>query len=87
VGAFPDDVSSYGVLDLAGNVSEWTLNVSIDGNSAFRVVRGGNWDETDSATLVDFMPIPNSRPLNGSSFAIGFRCVTNLAARPETAPR
>jgi len=81
VGAFPDDVSPEGVLDLAGNVSEWTLSVSIDGNRAFRVVRGGNWYDTDAASLVDFMPILNPRLMTDASFTIGFRCVTDAPAR------
>jgi len=77
IGTFPDDVSPYGVVDLAGNVSEWTLSLPVDGNPGLRVLRGGNWDETRSADLVDFMPIQNTRERNAAYFSAGFRCATN----------
>jgi len=88
VGTFPDDVSPEGVLDLAGNVSEWTLSVPVlEGNSAFRVIRGANWQETDSAQLLDFMPIQNTRPLNANRYSLGFRCATTPPSRPAPASR
>ena len=49
VGVFPDGASPYGVMDMSGNVLEWTLteyqtrysnNIS---NSEHRVLRGGSW--------------------------------------------
>ena len=39
-GKYPDDRSPYGVLDMAGNVSEWTSTVDQSGNP---VIRGGNF--------------------------------------------
>ena len=39
VGSFPMDLSPFGVLDLAGNVSEWA------GARDARVPRGGYWDD------------------------------------------
>jgi hypothetical protein len=39
-GGFPEDRSPYGVLDMAGNVSEWTSSVDQSGNP---IVRGGNF--------------------------------------------
>jgi eukaryotic-like serine/threonine-protein kinase len=73
VGSFPDDVSPYGVLDLAGNVSEWILGQPRSDGS--RPIRGGNWEQTSKATLHDFMPIENGRPMNGTTYTIGLRCV------------
>lgn len=49
VGSYIDYNSPYGIADLAGNVSEWTLDwysttyhVGLDG---YRMVRGGSWME------------------------------------------
>jgi len=42
-GTMPRCQSPYGVMDMTGNVDEWTLNVTLDGkpyNSAFK---GGHW--------------------------------------------
>ena len=58
VGSSPRDVSPYGVVDLAGNVEEWTDTA--DRGSA-RITHGGNWSETTPATLVDFMALENPR--------------------------
>ena len=58
VGSFPDDVSPYGVYDMAGNASEWVADrweltyysASPDTNppgpseGVYRVVRGGSWN-------------------------------------------
>jgi formylglycine-generating enzyme required for sulfatase activity len=50
VGIYPQDASTYGVMDLAGNVWEWCLNkyeqteaIAIDDSSDTRVLRGGSW--------------------------------------------
>jgi formylglycine-generating enzyme required for sulfatase activity len=87
VGTAPADESPYGVRDLAGNVSEWTLSVPVDGNTALRIIRGGSWEHTDHASLVDYMPIENPRPLNAIWYSNGFRCATSLPAPPVPAPR
>jgi formylglycine-generating enzyme required for sulfatase activity len=41
-GAYPAGASPYGVLDLAGNVFEWTLSQLPDGK---RVVKGSAWED------------------------------------------
>lgn len=65
------DTSPYGVLALAGNVSEWTASASAD-EPDLRLVAGGSfdsWDVTDAA--VDHR-IPK-RPTDRSS-SVGIRC-------------
>ena len=69
VGVFVDGESADGVLDMAGNVWEWT---SSDYNLQTKVIRGGAWNfPAESAkTFVT----ERSRPDNRSN-AIGFRVV------------
>lgn len=70
-GTFPQDRSPEGVVDLAGNVSEWVDGVTRQG---LRVVRGGNVWDADESELVEYVAIENSRPARMRHFAIGVRC-------------
>ncbi|HKA90582.1 MAG TPA: bifunctional serine/threonine-protein kinase/formylglycine-generating enzyme family protein [Haliangiales bacterium] len=77
VASFPGDVSPYGVFDLAGNLQEWTDSIRTSGGKpsrGFRITRGGNWDETSSADLVDYLALENERPMGTRNFALGMRC-------------
>jgi formylglycine-generating enzyme required for sulfatase activity len=73
VGALACGASPYGVLNLAGNVAEWTAH---EGQSeALRVVRGGAADsppELDQVTTV----FRNQREGRHFDFVIGVRCVS-----------
>ncbi len=73
-GSNAGDVSPYGVLDLAGNLSEWTATPYDEKRPGIRILRGGNWDETPPSALVDYLAIENPRPELTRSFALGFRC-------------
>jgi formylglycine-generating enzyme required for sulfatase activity len=86
VGAFPNGASPYGVLDMAGNVSEWVADwLSQDyynnpppsnpiGPDAgeYRVWRGGSW-ATTYPDLVRTTSRTGNFPTD-SSGGIGFRC-------------
>lgn len=47
-GSFPTDRSPYGVMDLAGGVSDWTVSpAGSEGEHADRICRGGSWNHLD----------------------------------------
>jgi formylglycine-generating enzyme required for sulfatase activity len=81
-GAFKDDVSEYGVYDLAGNASEWVEEwfapypgnpmKSYEALNKYRVLRGGSWDYGHSIAngYHRQYALPQSQMT-----AIGFRCV------------
>jgi formylglycine-generating enzyme required for sulfatase activity len=82
VGLFPENVSPYGVYDLAGNVWEWTADYyqPYPGNTTpdefygekFRVLRGGGWfDEQDQVIATN----RSSTSPTAANDDIGFRCV------------
>lgn len=88
VDAFPADRSPYGVIGMAGNVHEWTrteapVTKKDDATKAppartslpMRITRGGNWFNTRSADLVDFMTSENERSPRQSNYYLGARCV------------
>jgi Sulfatase-modifying factor enzyme 1/Domain of unknown function (DUF4388) len=69
-GSFPGDKSPYGVLDMAGNVSEWTASIDKSGNP---IVRGGNFGNPNP----DLTRRVTNEPALNQSDRIGFRTVGN----------
>jgi formylglycine-generating enzyme required for sulfatase activity len=96
-GSFKEDVSEYGVNDLAGNVSEWVEEwfapypgnpmTSYEERNKYRVLRGGSWDYAHSIAngYHRQYALPQSQMT-----AIGFRCVKaaddrgGAPSRPQT---
>jgi len=83
VGSYPVDRSPYGVLDLAGNVQEWTLDAEVRTDAADtinlapmrrqRMTRGGNWFDTPAASLKDYMATENPRSPRALQLSLGAR--------------
>jgi len=87
VGSKPAGISPYGVLDMAGNVWEWTASLyqsypycsddgreSLDANGR-RVARGGCWDDPDVAKRVR-SAYRLGIPPDSRNISLGFRCNT-----------
>jgi hypothetical protein len=71
VDANPGDTSPYGVVDLAGNVQEWTRTPL---QHDFYATRGCGWSMCTSAMLPSVLAIPNARASSFKNFELGFRC-------------
>lgn len=79
VGSFPRDKSPLGVMDLAGNVAEWTdseytkcYRDDCEPSSKERVIRGGAWND-DAPEDVRASYRNRDVPVLRASF-VGFRC-------------
>jgi formylglycine-generating enzyme required for sulfatase activity len=75
VGSFPEDRSPYGILDMGGNVAEWTATPATESSfQGLRIVLGGRWDGP-VATGQHLLDWTNNLPPRRFEFGIGVRCV------------
>jgi serine/threonine-protein kinase len=81
-GAFPTDQSVYGVLDMAGNVREWTASTFVPGVAQFQI-RGSS-----STASQRYLPVDHASDAPFFPSDVGFRYVVSLAdwEQPELPP-
>lgn len=84
VGSYQNGASALGVLDLAGNVSEWTAtaydpkpssSINFGGKYGLPIIKGGSWD--DSAKGCRSAARNAKRSPYYRSTTVGFRCVSD----------
>lgn len=85
VGLFPNGASPWGVLDLAGNVAEWTATMYepdardgklFAGHFGQPIIRGGSWDDESKSCRITARDVHRS-PMYRST-TVGFRCAADL---------
>ncbi|HOX92792.1 MAG TPA: SUMF1/EgtB/PvdO family nonheme iron enzyme, partial [Spirochaetales bacterium] len=74
VGSFPNGINAIGLIDMAGNVWQWTSTLR-DASSANRIVKGGSWMDGPLE-----LRISNRRDLNPSKgyVDVGIRLVMEV---------
>ena len=73
VGQYPEGQSPYGILDMAGQVFEWT-STSFRNEPPRYVVKGGSWDDFPGVTR---SAARHGRPPDLKHILIGFRCAVS----------
>ncbi|HKQ38430.1 MAG TPA: formylglycine-generating enzyme family protein [Verrucomicrobiae bacterium] len=88
VGSFPDDVSPYGVMDMAGNAWEWTADwykpypgndqFEVEFGSKYKVIRGGGGIDYFQATSTRRCADRAHALPHSTHDALGFRCAQDV---------
>ena len=88
VGIFPGGASPYGVMDMAGNVSEWTSGwyrgysgtkyQRPDYGKKYKVARGGAWSSPANPYALPFSRSPHVQTYKHRT--LGFRCAKSVRA-------
>lgn len=73
VGSFPGGASPFGLLDMAGNVWEWTAS-PFPGRPGFVALRGGGWGNNPYCLRVSYR---HGNPPDIGLDMVGFRCAAD----------
>lgn len=82
VGTFPRDVTGAGVMDMAGNVQEWTSSWNCPYEPGkpcakqYKILRGGSWFYNTEAFIR--LPTRSSYAPKEESYFVGFRCAADM---------
>src|SRR5262249_38393265 len=76
VGSFPRDRSPDGVMDMAGDVSEWVEGHLDDAYAYTAMTRGGNFTLSEPYRFLGGLWVSQPKG-NGSIDYVGFRCAKN----------
>ena len=80
VGSFPNGASPYGVLDMAGNATEWTAQTfGLSPGPVHRVVHGGHAFETLAHRMLSALRLAEDPETHTGG--LGFRCASDVRGR------
>jgi formylglycine-generating enzyme required for sulfatase activity len=83
VGSSAGDVSPFGLLDMAGNVKEWTASPEkLPGGVKARVLRGGGWNYDRLSPVIPVRTTARETlPLTEFAADLGVRCASSMPPR------